>query len=126
MQISKHFSACIQREGDKEGRRDREVEYSLNDDEGRDEPAERGSSSFPMRPQRREQYTPCFVCHTKTKISAVYTLLMKPKIRVSTPVAPAVGQAVCLQLFDNVVFFLTLFSHSHTILCILYQNITQI
>lgn len=87
MQISKHFSALRQREGDKKGHRDREGEHSVNDYEGKDEPAERSSSSFPTSPQRREPYTPCFVLHTKTKISAVYTLLMGLKIRVSTPVA---------------------------------------
>ena len=58
-------------------------------------------------PKEREQYTPCFVCHTKTKISAVYTLLMRPKIRVSTLVAPGgwKDRPCCFQLFDNVVFF---------------------
>lgn len=54
---------------------------------------------------------PCFVCRTKTTISAVPTLLMRPKIRVSTPVAleglkghelGSVLAAFCLQLFDHV------------------------
>ncbi len=89
MQISKHFSAPRQREGDKKGYRDREGEHSVNDYEGKDEPAESSSSSFPTSPQRREQCTSCFVFHTKTKISAVYTLLMGPKIRASAPVALA-------------------------------------
>lgn len=84
MQMSKHFSAHRQREGDKKGHGDREGEHSVNDYEGNDEPAESSRSSFPTSPRRRERYTPCFVFHTKTKISAVYTLLMGLKIRVST------------------------------------------
>lgn len=74
----------------KKGHRDGEGEHSEND-EGNDEPAESRSSSFPTSPQRREQCTMCCVFHTKTKISAVYTLLMMPKIRVSISIPVVLG-----------------------------------
>lgn len=73
MQISKHFSAHRQKERDKKGQGDRERGHSVNDYEGKDEPAVSSSSSFPTSPRRREQYTPCFVFTTKAKISAVCT-----------------------------------------------------
>lgn len=88
----------------KRGHGDGEGEHSEDDYEGNDEPAESRSSSFPTSPQRREQYTVCFVSHAKTKISAVYTLLMMLKMWVCILSLPFWGwmkrhrTKVCLSL----------------------------
>lgn len=94
----------------KKGTRRWEGQHSEDDYEGNDEPAESRSSSFPTSPQSREQYTMCFVFHTKTKISAVSTLLML-KIRVCILLLPFWGWlkrhrtkvclCLCLKLFDH-------------------------
>lgn len=93
----------------KRGHGDEEGEHSEDDYEGNDEPADSRSSSFPTSPQRKEQYTMCFVFHTKTQISAGHTILML-KIRVCILLLSFFGvdtgqkcvcRCVCLKLFDH-------------------------